>query len=208
MKKRPILFSAPMVQALLAETKTQTRRIVKDTGFYAIDAAIHGAETAKRELAALATQCPHGQPGDRIWVRETCRADELPDGLDGVRYLADDVFRPIDNTPAAADLWFALYAYRGKRGAIVPSIHMPRWASRISLEITGVRVERLNDISGDDAMAEGVQPTRDGAFHIVDDTFRAPDPVECYARLWEDINGTGSWAANPWCWCIEFQRIK
>jgi len=174
MKERPILFSAPMVRAILAGTKTQTRRVVKcdirgpsdpmDTWDWYDKkgkwAGAHGRGFPfKKTNAALL--CPYGQPGDRLWVREACLAEELPDGLDGVRYLADEAFLAIESTQEGADRWLAL-RYYGKRPSpvapvkTVPAIHMPRWASRITLEVTAVRVERLQDISIADAMAEGV----------------------------------------------------
>jgi len=152
--------------------------------------------------------CPYGQPGDdKLWVRETCRAEELPSGLDGVRYLADDCFIPIENTEAASDAWLSLAAYGQRLSGHqkyrkVSAIHMPRWASRITLEITGIRVERLRDISESDALAEGIDPK-----------FPPDEQVENaarmrYADIWESINGPGSWAANPWVWVVEFRRMK
>jgi hypothetical protein len=90
-----------------------------------------------------------------------------------------------------------------------PSIHMPRWASRILLEITGVRVERLADISKDDAMAEGIVVQPDGGFGLADSThYNFSDPTDSYCSLWESINGDGSWYANPWVWCISFRRVE
>jgi len=188
-----------MVRAILDGTKTQTRRVAKLTVW-------------PRESDVLL--CPHGQPGDRLWVRETCRADELPDGLDGVRYLADDHFEPIKSTEDAADQWVAMHNYRGGNGGgligpTVPPIHMPRWASRITLEITRVRGERLRDISEADAMAEGARecdpvsgrevllagPSQRGSF------------VLHYRDIWGQINGPGSWEANPLVWVVEFQPI-
>ena len=160
--------------------------------------------------------------GLRLWVRETCRAHEITDseadtdafgiverlgleqppyGLDGVVYLADGAFREIENTPEAGDAWGVLHSYRGKRGATVPPIHMPRWASRILLEIVAVRVERLQDISEADAEAEGCEPFRHPT-HPSIGPFSAG-----YSALWDSINGAGSWAANPWIWCLTFKRV-
>ena len=102
------------------------------------------------------------------------------------------------------------YAATEERGGLLcrPSIHMPRWASRITLEITGVRVERLQDISCHDALAEGIPRTRDG-FGMPDGShFHCDDPRQSYYSLWEAINGPGSVAANPWVWVVEFQRVK
>lgn len=200
-KDHPILFNAPMVRAILARTKTQTRRIVKPQPHW-LDAE-HGklcsAGWAWRGPAdvprlrhfsetssfanALREFCPYGQPGDRLWVRETWAA---PHNCD---YLAP---REIDRD------WRIHYAATEERGGLRwrPSIHMPRWASRITLEVTGVRVERLQDISEADARAEGITPL---ANH--------PSDVAAYRELWEQINGAGSWDANPWVWVVEFHRL-
>lgn len=183
MKTRPILFSAPMVRAILDWRKTQTRRIVKPEHLrtsQAVDLVL-GSLAAARLIEAT-TYCPYGQLGDRLWVRETF--SPTMDG--GALYRADPMYdgmKPGD------------FAWSWK-----PSIFMPRWASRITLEITAVRVERLRDISDDDAVSEGYYfaPNR------CPDEF---DPAGWYESLWESINGPGSWAANPWVWVIEFQRI-
>lgn len=213
MKERPILFSGPMVRAIIDGSKTQTRRVVKDTGLYAIDAAIHGQEAAARELKALATRCHYGKPGDRLWVREAWAHDgqwcsrygaELDDGDarfwsggNRVAYLADAKVLPSETS---GNVW-------RKR----PSIHMPRWASRILLEIVSVRVERLGDISESDCFAEGIDD--EGADYAAGEHLAiAGSPCSAalwaYARLWESINGPGSWDENPWVWVIEFRRIE
>lgn len=198
MISRPILFSAPMVRAILEGRKTQTRRIIKapaptqfpewfdraswedDFGLVVRDRQGVGRGTWTRES-------PFGQPGDRLWVREAwqalCEHDDLapadiPEGSD-IQY------------PATYDGWVS------KRR---PSIHMPKWMSRITLEITGLRVERLQAISEEDALAEGI--TLRGLTRF---------DGECrgeFQRLWESINGADSWVANPWVWVIEFRRIK
>ena len=204
-KEGPILFNGAMVRAIIDGRKTQTRRIVKPQP----EAWSHdtvGYELAMPECRPLypysfcKAYCKLGEVGDRLWVRETCRAEELPSGLDGVRYAADDAFREIENTEIGSDLWFDLFSYSNARGKQVPSIHMPRWASRINLEITGVRVERLNEISRADAIAEGCEmPTQRKGMH--------PWPEIQFESLWESINGTGSWAANPFVWVVEFKRV-
>lgn len=222
MKERPILFSAPMVRAILAGTKSQTRRIVKpqpasdytdvfQPDFEAPRPVAFWARAGEPLTGDFSAACPYGQPGDRLWVRETCRSEERCDDLlDGVRYLADNAWTPIDNNKAAADGWVTLYHYRGQRGATVPPIHMPRWASRITLEITGVRVERVQEISEADAKAEGVKAsdasivTRDGEWRRdLSNTARG-----AYCCLWESINGAGSWEANPFVWVVTFRRIQ
>lgn len=240
MKERPILFSGAMVRAILAGEKTQTRRVVKPQfGPEAMPAEMC-AETAEgwqtsghsgrwwddcNGDADAAVYCPYGQPGDRLWVRETCRAKELSDeearqraidygdeedaqyGLDGVVYLADNHFEPIKNTLESGDRWIDLNSYGKRKGATVPAIHMPRWASRITLEITDVRVERLQDISEADARAEGAPPSHP-TIDAVSRSFGYEDfPRSWYAQLWDSINAkTAPWSSNPWVWVIEFKR--
>lgn len=191
MSDRPILFSAPMVRALLAGTKTQTRRVVKHPGLASLSHIVDCRDgwwgDEEGDFQAL---CPYGAPGDRLWVRETWQHVEggaVRDAAGGVMDSFDDeiVYRA-DNM--------------NRRSAWTPSIHMPRWASRITLEITAVRVERLQDISEADAKAEGVEPML-----VPPDGGSAPH-VEGYRTLWESINGAGSWDANPWVWVLEFRR--
>ena len=199
MKERPIIFRAEMVRAILAGRKTQMRRIVKP---------LHMATVHAEQFPILA-MCPYGSPGDRLWVRETCRAEAIDDeGLLGVRYVADGRFMPIANTREASDRWVQLYWYRGMEGATVPPIHMPRWASRITLEITDVRVERLQDISEADAVAEGCKPIRP---ELVQDGLivrLGRSAVEEFRLVWEEIHGGGSWEKNPWVWVIEFKKLE
>lgn len=181
-----------MVNAIISGRKTQTRRIIKP-----VQPRADGMWPAGRDPVP---DCPYGQPGDRLWVRETCRAEELKSGLDGVRYLADNAFIVIENSQEASDRWFDLFSYGGKRGAGVPSIHMPRWASRITLEVTGVRVERLQEISHQDAIAEGVT----GSTEMREQKLTVPHHL--FADLWESINGPGSWEKNPFVWVLEFKQ--
>ena len=189
MKERPILFSAPMVRALLAGTKTQTRRIIKPQhlAFFNQDAAAMLSDWNERPL-------PYGQPGDRLWVRETFG-----------HFECNQHFKPGCNVYYRADgNCLELEPWR-------PSIHMPRWASRITLEITSVRVERLQEISEADAIAEGVTRLPGGdmwtAGGIYDGPLHDANPCGAYRRLWESINGPDSWAANPRVWAIEFRRV-
>lgn len=219
MRERGILFSAPMVRALLAGTKTQTRRVVK-----ARDLAWMDEHQGLRE-PCNAERCPYGQPGDRLWVRETFQP-LFAEGFDhyttdwqtgkgyAVRYVATDGrIEWIDGDDNITD--------RCK-----PGIHMPRWASRITLEVTGVRVERLQDISEADAIAEGIEPAyidalRRQRWRMYPHTDGVPredvvtyvgaphtsKPVESYKSLWLSINGPGSWRANPWVWAVAFRRL-
>ena len=183
MKERPILFSAPMVRAILSGAKTQTRRIVKNAHMMSVDG----------ELVPIAAFCPYGQPGGRLWVRETF-ACVCTQEMRYVEYKADRSLADFDGYDNPAG------------GRWRPSIHMPRWASRITLEITDVRVERLQDISEADAVAEGARPTLAPL-----DTVRlgaAGTAKEGFRQIWESINGPGSWDANPWVWAIEFKKLE
>lgn len=202
MKERPILFSAPMVRAILAGQKTQTRRMVKpiggDDGFVLQDCGSgwwpyrsdDGESAITRDGNETPHSCPYGQPGDRLWVREAWRHIE-----GGVMY---------DAAGGAIDAFEPETVYRAdnekRPGPWKPSIHMPRWASRITLEVTGVRVERLCDISEADATAEGTP----NSLHLSGGRFAN----ENFCHLWETINGEGSWSANPWVWVVKFARIK
>lgn len=198
-KERPIIFSAPMVRAILDGTKTQTRRVVKQQivqderfigGFKLIGPG--GVETAiAGPLASFLS--PYGPPGDRLWVRENF----FPIYPQDLTYNGG---RPIEYDYAATyQHGYRLGDLIGKKKKWKPSIHMPRIASRITLEITGVRVERLQDISRGDAMAEGCpfQNMADG-----------PNPCNWFAGLWGSINGTESWQSNPWVWVVEFKRME
>ena len=186
--ERPILFNAAMVRAVLAGTKTQTRRVVKAARDPNIGCWMTPGEIALDSQTVQEHISPYGKPGDRLWVRETfCDAGEPPDPTKGRRYYyrADYAGQP-----------FGANAY----GRWKPSIHMPRAASRITLKITGVRVERLQDISEADAAAEGV------AAKVTNDC--SYSAREAFVALWESINGGGSWDANPWVWCVEFKRLE
>jgi len=226
-KSRPILFSAPMVQALLAGKKTQTRRLLKlqppsvdavrkiwggasygwmphperpgefqTTGPVSALISLGWPRDPKlKAVVPMGVRSPYGAPGDVLWVRETCRAVELDNGLDGVRYLADGAVRAIENSQEASERWLDLRTYRKQRGATVPPIHMPKWASRLQLEITGLRIEPLHAITEIDACAEGVSLSRGAARPF-------KSCREAYAALWDTLHG--NWNANPWVWVIEF----
>ena len=226
LKEHGLLFTAPMVRAILAGTKTQTRRTVRGaTGAFWDHAAWRPVlspdgsgivEWATDGGTAPGPQpkAPHGPVGRRLWVRETWRTEELQSGQDGVRFAADDVFAPIDNTEGAAEDWVIAHNNGARAAKWKPSIHMPRWASRITLEVTRVRVERVGDISEEDAKAEGVNP-RDAfiVFEGVDEerVRRRPDMERTHrgaiACLWDEINGAGSWALSPWVWVYDFRRV-
>ncbi|HBP0509988.1 TPA: hypothetical protein L5Q36_001511 [Pseudomonas aeruginosa] len=220
-RERPILFSGPMVLAILEGRKTVTRRVVKDTGLYAIDAAIHGGEVAQREREALSTSCPYGQPGDRLWVRESWwQAGDwqstYPEDDTGAWFGSKRIVYSADGAPPNEPNHH--YPNGLRNGAYSaaepnkiwrhrPSIHMPRWASRILLEITSVRIERLQDISEKQALAEGVELEGEGVCWAGAAGTASDSPVESFRLLWELINGAGSWNANPWVWAVEFKRV-
>ena len=233
MKERPILFSAPMVRAILAGQKTQTRRVVKfprsRDSFVLIDRGNgwwpYQSDDGETEICNDGCEhcysSPYGQPGDRLWVKETWR--HTASSLEDARAITEDI------TSGIAIDWRATYidkciqhlGFTREDAEMVddfeiwrPSIFMPRWASRILLDVVSVRVERLHDISEADAIAEGVSPL-DGsegpnAWGVSTNGIHlsAPTARSCYALLWESINGTGSWDANPWVWVLEFKQIE
>lgn len=206
----PILFSAEMVRAILAGRKTQTRRKMKPQPSTVDDAGRwYRMKSGGESLMTSAFRCPYGALGDLLWVREACWAESTLDG-DGVRYAADHAWRIIENTPLASEHWCRLIQYGGNDaldnqtniGRRVPSIHMRRWASRITLEVKSVRVERLQDISEDDARAEGWPGP------ITETGFPIASPLAWFANVWTSINGAGAWEANPWVWVLSFERVK
>jgi hypothetical protein len=184
-KERPILFSAPMVRAILDGSKTQTRRVVKQQPKHApfqTEDSIHELGAEWFTSHGWVGKCPYGQPGDQLWVRETWSKCFQRAGSSDPAYLYKADLK---------DGWQYLMGPKWK-----PSIHMFRVASRIQLEIVSVRVERLNDCSEADAGAEGAY------------TDPACPAYDSYATLWDSINGAGSWKANPWVWVVEFKVIK
>ena len=238
-KERPILMSAPMVRAILDRQKTQTRRIVKsknDLSRYTKAVVISKEEyneeiapelctkiVAKKPMALFARrginnldiECPYGNVGDRLWVRESFKkwcidgTDTIEDGWWTVRYRADNNIRKhcatwdccaTDDSPTEVGCVKAPARW-------TPSIHMPRWASRILLEITAIRVERLQDISDDDAIAEGI--LFNGDYDLWWDYQREQwicvDPIDSYKSLICKINGPETWERNPWVWVVEFK---
>ncbi len=202
MKERPILFSAPMVRAILEGRKTQTRRVVKPQGAILTDRMARGLGVQPPPVQnSPVIPCPYGQPGDRLWVREEFSGPHYKSKSPPSEWSeSDPIWYWADGNPGSGD-WT-----RPK-----PSIHMPRWASRILLEVTGVRVEQLNEISEADAKAEGAMfhdgrgIGHSGWRHDYKDVHA--NARSSFARLWESINGHGSWEANPFVWVIEFKRI-
>lgn len=210
MKERPILFSAPMVRALLNGTKTQTRRAIKPEWWRCLD------PEDEDDRAAALKQCPYGAPGDRLWVKETwCSA--YARGCFGVMSRADGSFR---QTGKRAEKGPHFDGGSPQPNPLVkwrPSIFMPRWASRITLELTEVRIQRLWGISEMDAIAEGVEdvspdPERWSRWRDYFPEREAPKgsfPTarQSFLSLWESINGTKSVAADPWVWALTFKRV-
>ncbi|END8951472.1 MAG: hypothetical protein E6X63_08135 [Pseudomonas aeruginosa] len=203
MKERPILFTGPMVHAILEGRKTVTRRVVKpqpdflgsmvdpNTPFKTLDAGLHARIT-----------CPYGQPGDRLWVRETWGLQVRSYGGGAGEFI---VYRATNPD--------AIYC-RSSEGREYPvkwkpGIHMRRHSSRILLEITAVRVERLQDISEEQALAEGVRGEPcDHARQACSDIGCWGDTAKgAFGFLWEQLSGAGAWQANPWVWVVEFKRV-
>lgn len=216
-KERPILFSGEMVRAILADRKTQTRRIIKPQSerrpvpcsYVRSGWGLEGLpnDFGVKGCSCNEVACPFPDDVERLWVREAwrpevchshgesgcCECDDV-----NVHYPADgsDVFFSGHDSiiPAAWEI------PKAAKNGNVPSIHMPRWASRINLEITNVRAERLQDITPDDAIAEGVEEF--AVEHKLSGYW-----TTSYARLWDQINGPGAWDLNPWVWVVEFNRV-
>lgn len=196
MKECPILFNSEMVKAILDGRKTQTRRVVKSE--LIIEQAEFECGNRPNVIQSepslqywTENSCPFGQVGDHLWVRETW----YQKGTVGRTYPDDDEYQFFGHRQAAyvAD-GDAPKDWTFKKR---PSIHMPRWACRLILEITNIRIERLNDISEADCVKEGIGSA------LLRDCKRPK-----FMQLWESINGTGSWDKNPWVWVVEFKVIK
>ena len=192
MKERGMLFNGAMVRALLDGRKTQTRRIAKVTPDQCEDIGIFDAEHS----------CPYGQPGDRIWVRETWRTDASLDNRAPRDFSGWPVKYEADGEVLGHGSFFG-----SPDGKTRVNMHMPRWASRILLEIVSVRVERLQDISESDARSEGITINDQHKTGYCTGEYLPPS-VRAYRDLWESIGGAGSWDINPWVWCINFRRIE
>ena len=204
MKERPILFNSDMIKAVLAKSKTQTRRVVKFPQSVCRDWEISGPDCSygymgertdshkhgflvAGDQGCAEVRCPYGQAGDRLWVRETwaespkCEGGRFPD----IIYRAT-----ADNSIACVERW-------------CPSIFMPRWASRITLEVLSVRAERVQEITPEDCWAEGIEcrgMEKTHRFHATED----------FEFLWDSINekrGFG-WDSNPWVWVVEFKKVE
>ena len=211
MKETGLIFKAPMVRGILEGRKTQTRRVAKpvkhpDLGnLYTPGALAMGREPQH----VIDRACPLGQPGDRIYVRETarsCRAYEVQ-GYPPSQWGNKPIWFEADGTPPGAETAWATKA--------TPAIHLPMFAARIWLEVTGVRVERLQDISEEDAITEGIERA-DNFFGCTcwkaygepegADVVCPDDPIGSFRTLWESTGG--DWDANPWVWAIDFKVLS
>ena len=187
-KERPILFSTPIVEAILDGRKTQTRRT-------------RGATFQNFEEFAR-IKCPYGKPGDRLWVRETWQ-------ITNFLHPSDENYGYIYKASENGKDW----QENTEEWKWKPSIHMPKAAARIWLEITETRLERLQDISEEDAIAEGIEPVADGYKNYMPKLFSAsqfcwPTAYHSFQSLWESINGSESWDLNPWLWVIKFKVLS
>ncbi|EBV1888612.1 hypothetical protein DN122_07340 [Salmonella enterica subsp. enterica serovar Coquilhatville] len=208
MNERGMIFNGEMVRAILEGRKTQTRRPIKwkQTRFTEIGEREDGSNWPWSEDTEKVCDywhpCPFGAVGDRIWVRETFGWQIRRDPLGGTGEFR--VYRA--TTPDAVRYQTA----SGEAAPMkwVPSIHMPRRASRITLEITDVRVERLNNISYDDAISEGIKQEWTCIDPGLGSYAHKNDVQDDYETLWKSIYGEESWAANPWVWVIEFKRVE
>ncbi|AGN89468.1 hypothetical protein Eta_0022 [Serratia phage Eta] len=222
MKERPVIFNSEMVRAILDGRKTQTRRAInwKRQPYMEMAERDDGslwpwAEDGERG-GDIWFSCPFGEVGDRLWVRETWGvvSHDFDENERIIDWVPDRPATAIHEMPFGNGYYsgHAIYAAdgefiwgdddgHGERSCWKPSIHMPRKACRILLEITAVRVERLNDISESDARAEGVMPTPGAAERLVGGKL-------AFAELWASIYGHENWRANPWVWVIEFRRVE
>lgn len=209
MRERPILFSGPMVRAIIEGRKTVTRRAIKHQPDVPVTDAIprrdypHGPATADwywrpqyGHLNGVPSsgwdfKCPYGQPGDRLWVREAW-AETYVAQAPGEKWV---VYRECDNRTDYGGPW-------------KPSIHMRRRDSRILLEITDVRVERLQAITYREAIAEGIHSDVRKWFATDDGGPAFSIPEQAFQHLWSLINGQESWNVNPWVWVVEFKRVE
>lgn len=211
-KERPILFSGEMVRAILEGRKTQTRRVVKHNlvvppqEFRVANGPLWWRWFSEPNTGLI--RSPYGQPGDRLWVRETWQAVHF--SKDFETGYVDDIYEAKVIPKSDDDGWWSPQYAADKhhqnhpedRGfGWRPSIHMPRWASRITLEVTSIRVERLQDISEEDARTEGVKPDEESSLYTYRDAF---------SFLWESLNAARgySWESNPFVWVVEFRRCS
>ncbi|HCM1930527.1 TPA: hypothetical protein N3A15_002186 [Salmonella enterica subsp. salamae serovar 51:c:-] len=232
MKERGMIFNGEMVRAILDGRKTQTRRVMKPQpdpcpaprgGHWwpsnVFKTMLHVEEEMQNSKGGwgglVGDACPFGDVGDRIWVRETfsCIGNEDGHPVDANSNLcsredAQRIYRASAiQKPGNYGLWTSPDGFDFE-GAWTPSIHMPRWASRITLEITDVRVERVQDISQRDAIAEGGPPDHPSFSKISREMGFSDWPRSWFAQTWWGIYGREAWNTNPWVWVIEFKRVE
>ena len=205
MSDRPILFSAPMVRALLAGTKTQTRRVIEPVTGQIQEGDIIVSWPADAPVRKGLTFRPRFAVGDRLWVKETWRT-----------HRSWDDHKPSDVIPCSR-IWYEAEDRDNcdQHGRARVSIHMPRWASRLTLTVTDVRVERLQDISEADCLAEGAKiaanvnlgrgNSLNGVMVETDQPHVLATPRAWYRELWDNINGPGAWDTNPWVCAVSFE---
>lgn len=226
MKERPILFSAEMVRAILEGRKTQTRREIKfDKEMFADPTFSYGenghsgagyyvSEYEYPEEGSDFVKCPYGKVGDRLWVRETFFEEVHPDTVQPIGKYHYAATCDYEVMKVDGDGWQQFRKNGDEASPWKSPLFMPRHASRITLEITNVRVERLQDISEEDAIAEGAKDLNINFFRKVENlpekwpTKDLDSPRFDFATLWQSIKGEGSWAKNPWVWVIEFKPIS
>lgn len=197
-KERPILFSAPMIRAIMDGRKSQTRRILKSKDASWVERMTANFLAGKWGERPL----PYGVPGDVLWVREAWQSD-VRNAMLSPRDIAqtEPIFYAAGGEVRTTELSICAVGWR-------PSIHQPRWASRINLLVKEVRVERLQDISEEDAKAEGVS-WADGEQDEYVRKWGYPQTAKArFAELWESINGVDSWEANPWVVAVTFERVE
>lgn len=208
-----------MVRAILDGNKTQTRRVVKKTDSGRVK-AIGSARNWHLDDPNAVEACPYGKPGDQLWVRESFYQYGHWEPVEGVKtkggrqkwkFVPDSEEILFDSSAVPEGTW---RLGRHNVGFEIPAWHkrlarfMPRWDSCITLEIVSVRVERLQEISDDDAIAEGIERGPRGGWKDYGTTEGIFGPTPSYASLWNAINGAGSWDANPWVWVMEFKRVE
>jgi hypothetical protein len=229
MKYIPVLFSTPMVQAILDNRKTQTRRVVKMTkdienpefgytAFTQIGSISVRGKHANGEYGESFIKCPYGKVGDILWVRETwantTNVNSVSDFPYGVPHIVSESF---DGKVHSAYIyrastpdwqWLDDDGWTTEKSHWKPSIHMPKVACRLFLKIKSIRVERLQEISEQDAKAEGAEGLNCQYIGAEHHGQGYTSYTEGFKKIWQDINGRVSWLANPWVWVIEFERIE
>ncbi len=215
MTARPIIFTGESVRAILAASKTQTRRPVHERLYVETDDRIYNqSDEAFGDALLRWGRCPYGKPGDVLWVRETFAIERSIEGLEQTRPFNDG--RPASVVSVDGDSWWEQphYAATDPKPELVGEndrllgwrspIFMPRWASRLTLRVTDVRVQRLQEITEEDARAEGVEPHIDHPIGDVPPSGHA----RAFERAWDAINGRRApWASSPWVWAITFERV-